>query len=107
MAALPRNKAAITSLTGNSSDLGAGDAVWTALPVTGRVPGAPCILDLPGRGPIESRIPVDPSGPVDARGCDSPWAADADTGIRCRLSRCHTGEDHRRRAEWHCRLSED
>ena len=60
--------------------LGTGDAVWTTLPVTGRVPGAPCILDLSGRAPIESRIPVDPSGPVDACGCVPPRAADADTG---------------------------
>jgi hypothetical protein len=26
--------------------------------VTGWVPGAPCILDLSGRAPIDSRIPI-------------------------------------------------
>ena len=38
--------------------LGTGNPVWTPDPVTGRgVPGAP-FLDLSGRAPIESRIPM-------------------------------------------------
>jgi hypothetical protein len=38
--------------------LATGPPVWTTFPVAGRVPGAPCILDLSGRPPIEPRIPI-------------------------------------------------